>query len=174
MKVDNCYQLGEVVKTHGLKGEVILHLDVDDPQAYTNLESVFLEQSGKLVPFFISSCQIQGETARLKFEDIDGVDAAKEIVGDTAYLPLDFLPDLGDDSYYFHELIDYTVVLEGKTVGHVTDIYPQDKNPMFGYDHQGHEVLVPIQDQFVTSVNKKTKEIYINLPEGYLEIYTET
>lgn len=174
MKVDNCYQLGEIVKTHGLKGEVILHLDVDEPEAYRNLESVFLEQSGKLVPFFISSCQIQGETARLKFEDINSVDEAKEVVGDSAFLPVDFLPDLGDEGYYFHELIGYSVVIEKSRVGEVTEIYDQERNPMFGYKHGEHEILVPFQDQFVTKVDKKSKEIHITLPEGYLEIYTES
>jgi len=52
MRKDECYQLGHIVKTHGLKGMVNIELDVDQPDEYSELESVFLEQSGNLIPFF--------------------------------------------------------------------------------------------------------------------------
>ena len=53
MHKDECYQLGHIIKTHGLKGMVKIELDVDDPNNYSKLESVFVEKSGNLIPFFI-------------------------------------------------------------------------------------------------------------------------
>ena len=53
MRKDECYRLGHIVKTHGLKGAVTIELDVDYPEEYDEMESVFLEQSGNLIPFFI-------------------------------------------------------------------------------------------------------------------------
>jgi 16S rRNA processing protein RimM len=172
MKVDNCYQLGEVLKTHGLKGEVIIFLDSDNPDRYRELESMFLLQAGKLVPFFIESCQVQGNTARLKIEEIEDQDTAKTLVGLPVFLPLTLLDDT--EGYYYHELIGYEVSCDGKTLGMVTEIYDQERNPLFAFNHQGHEVLVPFQDQFLISVNKSGKSIELNLPEGYLEIYMES
>jgi 16S rRNA processing protein RimM len=172
MKVDNCYQLGEVLKTHGLKGEVIIFLDSDFPDKYNELESMFLLQAGKLVPFFIESCQVQGTTARLKIEDIEDQDAAKSLVGLPVYLPLTLLDD--PDGYYYHELIGYDVMCEGSSLGKVTEIYDQERNPLFAFDHQGYEVLVPFQDQFLLEVNKEEKTIKLDLPDGYLEIYMES
>lgn len=174
MKVDSCYQLGGIVKTHGLKGEVILHLDVDDPEPYKNLESMFLEQSGKLVPFFIDQIQLQGNKLKVKFEDCEDQESAKELVGSTAFLPLDFLPDLGNEHYYLHEIIGFTVVHSGKTLGDVFEIYDQEPNRLFGFKMGEHEVLIPLKDEFIQNVDKSTKEIHVNLPEGYLEIYTES
>ena len=54
MRIDDCYQLGYVIKTHGLQGELSIMLDVDVPQAYQNLESVFVATVGSdtLIPFF--------------------------------------------------------------------------------------------------------------------------
>ena len=63
MREEDCYQLGEVIKTHGLKGEVSVLLDVDFPEEYSELESVFLQMEGNLVPFFIDSIQIHDKRA---------------------------------------------------------------------------------------------------------------
>jgi len=174
MNVDNCYQLGDILKTHGLKGEVIVHLDVDDPSYYTNLESVFVRQSGKLIPFFISSTRLQGDKVRIKFDEIDDQNSAKELVGSEIYLPLSHLPDLGKSAYYFHELIGYMIVHEKAEMGVLTEIYDQGPNPMFAFEHQEKEVLIPFQDQFVLKVDKATKQIHIYLPDGYLEVYLDS
>ena len=174
MKVDSCYQLGGISKTHGLKGEVILHLDVDNPSDYQNLESVFLEISGNLIPFFISDLSYQDENLRLKFDDIDDQVQAREIVGSKAYLPLDQLPDLGPDHYYLHEVIGYAVISEGNNLGEVFEIYDNSANPLFGFKMEEIEVLVPFQDQFIEKVNKQEKQIHVIFPEGYLDIYTES
>ena len=69
MHVDDCYQLGYIVKPHGLKGEVQIFIDSDDPQAYQNLELVFVQQGQQLVPFFIESIS---KLLSLKFIKITG------------------------------------------------------------------------------------------------------
>ena len=111
MKVDNCYQLGEVTKTHGLKGEMIIHLDTDDPDKYNELESMFLLMAGKLVPFFIESSYVQGTSTRVKIEDIDDVESATRLIGLPVYLPLTLLEPT--DGYYYHELIGFDVIHDG-------------------------------------------------------------
>ena len=174
MNVDNCYQLGDIRKTHGLKGELIVHLDVDNPDDYKELESVFVRQSGKLIPFFVSGIRLQGDNARITLEDINNQDEACQLVGSSVYLPINQLPDLGKNAYYFHEMIGYTVLVDKVELGQLTEIFDQEPNPMFALLHQNKEVLVPFQDQFVKKVDKSAKEIHINLPEGYLDIYLES
>ena len=174
MNVDNCYQLGYILKTHGLKGELIVHLDVDNPEDYKNLESVFIRQSGKMVPFFVSTNRLQGDKARIGLEDVVDQDHARKLVGAAVFLPLNRLTDLGADAYYFHEIIGYSILLEKKELGQLTEIYDQERNPMFAFLHQDMDVLVPFQDQFVLKVDKSTKEIHIILPDGYLDIYLES
>ncbi|MCP4460207.1 MAG: 16S rRNA processing protein RimM [Cytophagales bacterium] len=174
MNVDNCYQLGDILKTHGLKGEVITHFDVDSPSDYRNLESVFILQSGKMIPFFVSTIRLQGDKARIAFEDITNIDHAQELVGAELYLPINQLPELGKSAYYFHEVIGYSIHQDKVELGEITEIYDQEHNPLFAFVHQGKEVLVPFQDHFILKVDKSAKEIHINLPDGYLEIYMET
>ena len=175
MRVDDCYQLGEILKTHGLKGELMVHLDVDDPNEYREMESVFVQQDGNLVPFFIESISISDQSkAKIKFEDIDSVDDAKEMKGLLLFLPTSQLPELPDDQYYLHELIGFTVIADDESLGKVIEIFDQEPNPLFTVDANGKEVLIPLQDHFLKSVDKKNSTIVVNLPDGYLDLYLES
>jgi 16S rRNA processing protein RimM len=55
MNKDQCFYLGSVAKLHGYKGGLSLYLDVDYPDDYTEMESVFIEINKQLVPFFMES-----------------------------------------------------------------------------------------------------------------------
>ena len=80
MNIDACYQLGYIVRTHGVKGQVVAFFDVDYPEDYEELESVFLQLSGKLVPFFIDALDIQPNgRIIIKFEDVDSIVEAEKL-----------------------------------------------------------------------------------------------
>ena len=80
MNIDACFQLGYIVKTHGIKGQVVAFFDVDYPEDYEDLESVFLEQQGRLVPFFIDEIEPQQKGRFIiRFEDITTVEQAEKL-----------------------------------------------------------------------------------------------
>ena len=105
MLQNDCYQLGEVIKTHGLNGEVNIGLDVDFPDDYKNLESVFLKKEGKLDPFFIDTLQINGTKAIVKFEEVDSLNEAKKLVKSELFLPLTLLSKLSKGEFYFRQIV---------------------------------------------------------------------
>jgi len=175
MNKEQCFQLGYVAKVHGLRGELVVVLDVDDPEDYDSLEHLFLEQRSRLVPFFLEHFVLQpGKKALVKFEDYDSLDQVEELVGTEIYLPLTELPELEDDQYYFHELIGFEVFDETKgLIGTVQIVYDLETQDLLGVTHQGKEVLIPIQDGIIKQVDKAAKKVYCQLPEGLLEIYLE-
>lgn len=175
MNKDNYFQLGYISKVHGLQGEVMAVLDVDYPEDYEELEHVFLEQKGRLVPLFIEDFVLQPNNKVLaKFEDIDTVDKAGELVGSALYLPLTELVELPEDQYYFHELIGYEVLDEVQgIIGTVQVIYDLETQNLLGVDHKGKEVLIPVQEPIVQRVDKAAKKVFCQLPEGLLDIYLE-
>lgn len=173
MDIDSCYQLGYVTKPHGLKGDISIFIDADDPQAYRTLESVFIQQDKQLVPFFINQIKISGQKAILSLEESNSIDEAANLKGSELYLPLSFLPNLADDQFYFHEIVGYLVIDEligeiGKVIK-VFDIGPQD---LIAIDYLGKEVLLPINDETIAKVDKQKEVIKVKLPEGLLDIYT--
>ncbi|GAB3327159.1 ribosome maturation factor RimM [Marivirga atlantica] len=174
MKQSQCFELGVVLRPHGLHGEVYISLDTDFPEDYAELESVFVLQNGMLVPFFIEHIQVNNKQALVKFEDIDSKDDANTIKGLSLHLPLDQLPKLSDDQFYFHEIIGFKLIDENKgELGTVGQVYEAGHQDLIGMDYKGKEVLIPINDEIINKVDRNTNEIFITLPEGLLELYLE-
>lgn len=174
MHIDECFQLGYVIKRHGLSGEVSILLDVDIPQAYQELESVFVEINDKLVPFFIESLSLKGNKAIVRFEDVDTADQAESLRGHKLFLPLKALPGLGEGQFYYHDIIGYQVVdAASGVVGEVKDVYASPNQDLLAVDYQGKEILIPINDEIVQKADHTAREVRVTLPEGLLDIYLD-
>ncbi len=175
MKLDDCFELGYIVKTHGVKGQVVAFFDVDFPEDYEELESVFLLMAGKLVPFFIERIEPQaGAKFILKFEDLNTIAEAEKLKSTTLYLPLSELPELDEDQFYFHETVGYMVVDEEKgELGTVTEFFAMPNQDLMAMQYEGHEVLIPVSDGIILKTDKEAKKIFVKLPEGLLEVYTQ-
>jgi 16S rRNA processing protein RimM len=176
MDIDSCYLLGYVIKPHGLKGEVIVHLDVDFPEKYKNLESAFISKNKEkiLIPFFIEKIQINQNKATIKFEDIDSIEQAEAMLSQELFLPLTSLPPLTGNQFYFHEIIDYLVIDEEKgLLGEVKDVYNLPNQDLIAMIYQEKEVLIPINDHTILGVDRLNKKLHVTLPDGLLEIYME-
>jgi 16S rRNA processing protein RimM len=175
MTKEDCYLLGKLTKTHGLKGELAIWLDVDYPEDYEELDSVLLEIKGELVPHFIEEIQIRPNKSIIKFEDIDTIEEAQKLVNCDIYLPEANLPELEDENqFYYHEIIDYDVIDEVKgKLGKVLAVYTSDRQDLIAMQYEGKEVLIPIVDEIVKTVNREKKELYTNLPNGLLELYLD-
>lgn len=174
MTKDLCYQLGYITKLHGLQGEVTAFFDVDFPEEYENLESVFVDINNKLVPFFIESLEITPKKNILKMEDVNTPEAAEELIGKELYLPLSALPPLSGTAFYYHEIIGFTVIdAEFGEVGPVKEVYTQTNQDLIACDHKGKEVLFPVIDDLIERIDREQKQLYVRLPEGLIQLYLE-
>ena len=173
MEKKDCFYLGKIVKKFSFKGEVLVKLDTDEPELYEHLDALFIELRNSLVPFFIESSQFhKSELLRVKFEEVDTEEDADSILKCDVYLPLEFLPKLEDDKFYFHEVIGYTVedVNFGK-VGVIKAINDTTAQSLFEIDRNGTQVLIPMNDDFIKKVDKKKKSILVETPDGLIDLY---
>lgn len=174
MTVDDCYQLGYVVKAHGLKGEVQIYLDVDSPEDYKNLESVFVLQGQQLVPFFIESISVSGAKAIVAFEEVLHVDDAKSLKGCELYLPLAALPVLDEGEFYIHEVVGFDLInakseMKVGVIEHVLESGPQLLFSVLTSEKQ--EILIPYDKSLLKVLNRQEQFIMLEIPEGLLDIY---
>jgi 16S rRNA processing protein RimM len=176
MKIDACFQLGYITGTRGLSGELLANLDTDQPEYYRNLESVFVLPKGgqTLVPFFIESINIRGEKAVIKFDELSGKDDARKLIGGGIYLPLELLPKLEGDNFYYHELVNWTVRdLERGILGTVSAVNDQSPQVLLVMDYQNKEVLIPLNQEIVVGIDRNQQEVQVALPDGLLDIYLD-
>jgi len=172
MQKEDCYYLGKITKKHGFKGNLILHLETDEPEFYQNMESVFIETNGILVPFFFETIGSHSKNKLLvKFEDLSPEEAEK-LVNRSVWLPLSTLPELEDDAFYYHEIIGYKVIDSRKgEIGSIKNVNDSGIQALFEIDCDGKQILIPVVDDWILEVNKDEKFIRIDTPDGLIELY---
>lgn len=176
MEKESCFRLGYITRKHGLQGEVSVFLDVDYPEDYAAMDSVFLAAPANdtLIPYFIESIQILERKAIIKFEGIDTVEEAENLRSSQLFLPLDLLPELEENQFYYHEIIGYSVKdIQKGLLGEVKQIYEVPSHDLIGMEYKSKEVLIPIKDEIIIKVNKEQRTLEVDLPEGLLELYLE-
>ncbi len=175
MQKQDCFYLGKIVKKYSFKGEVLVKLDTDQPEIYNNLDTVFIELRNNLIPFFIESSQLhKSELLRIKFEDVSTEEDANAIMKCELYLPLELLPKLDGNKFYFHEVIGFTVKdLNFGDVGIIKGINDMTSQALFEIDREGTEILIPLNDDFIKEVDRKNKIIIVETPPGLIELYIQ-
>ncbi len=171
MDTKDCYQLGRITKAWGYKGQVVLFLDVDTPEDYLELDSAFVEVKGKLVPYFFRIDNLNGNKAVITFEDLTA-EQASALVGHEVYLPLDLLPKLEGNKFYFHEVVGFRVLDESHgDIGTIASVIDYPAQPLFQIMKNGVEILVPVIDEVIKEVDRGQKTIRIAAPNGLIELY---
>ena len=173
MQKKDCFYLGKIVRKHSFKGEVVIKLDTDEPHLYANMNAVFVDLGKNLLPFFIEKSLLQkGNQLRVKFEDVNTEQDAQSLLKSDVYLPLDLLPKLTGNKFYFHEVIGFTIedVNYGK-VGIITGINDSTAQALFEIQQGDAEVLIPMIDDFIKKVDRKNKTIVVETPEGLIAMY---
>lgn len=167
MESDQFFKIGHISRVHGNDGKVYVKLDVDEPQQYEELESVFLELENKPVPFFIEYIRQTPNGPLVKFEDIEDRDEAMIYIGASLLLPLDLLPKLSDGKFYFHELIGAQLVDRNEgALGFIQLIYDQTSQLLLGVEKNGKEILIPMVDDFEPYFLREENILEMSLPQG--------
>ena len=175
MTKEDCFYLGKIVKKYSFKGELLAKLDTDQPDIYENLDAIFIEMNSTLITFFIEKSQLhKSDLLRLKFEDVTNEADADALMKCDLYLPLDSLPKLEGTKFYFHEIIGYQLNDESfGPVGTVKGVNDSTAQALFEVDRDGIEILIPMNDDFIKTLNRETKTITVNTPPGLIELYLD-
>lgn len=175
MDKKDCFSIGYVSRNPGLKGEIVITLDVDDPARYRSIDAVFLDLNGTLTPFFVSAARQQREQLTLSLDGIASADEARTLVGCEAWLPLSALPPLGETRFYFHEIPGYEVIEEHfGSVGIATGVIERTAQPVLAVQKGSVEILLPLPEGAVQRVDRQAKKLYLRAPEGLIGLYLGT
>ena len=168
---DDFVLVAKIAGPHGLKGELKLHCYSDTTETmlqYSRL--IIVDNQGKLSPaLHVEKCRIQGKTVVIKLEDIDDRTQAEELHGRGILVRKEDLPELAEDEYYWHQLIDLPVTtVEGQKLGIIDSIFSNGAQDIMVVKDGSTELLVPIVDAIIKEYTQKG--VVITPPPGLLEI----
>jgi len=173
MTIDDCFYLGKIVRKYSFKGELLIKLDTDQPEIYEHLDAVFIFVRNTLIPFFIETSQLhKSDLLRVKFEEVTTEEDADALLKSDVYLPLDLLPKLEGNKFYFHEVIGFTIIDNTfGIVGIIKGINDNTSQALFEVDRKGVEILIPMNDEFIKKIDRDSKTVIVETPEGLINLY---
>lgn len=176
IRPEEVVKIGAFLKTHGLQGEIVMTSGLDVPELNL-LKCIVVEIDGLLVPFFIENLRLRGSSSYLiKFQGIDNIDDTDIIIGkDACALKLDLAENNimdDDDNIYLDNLIGYEVSdLSVGSLGIFKD-YDDSTQNIVAIVNNGDsgQILIPFVEEFVDSIDVKSKKIVMDLPHGLVDI----
>jgi 16S rRNA processing protein RimM len=163
--------VARVVKTRGLRGEVVADLLTDFPERFAALKSVIaVRANGARESLGIEEHWLQGQRLVLKFSGYDSIDSARELVGCELAVPEAERVQLPENQFYTWELIGCRVeTIGGENLGTVRDVTATGSVEILMIDGPERELLIPMAEDICVEVDVARKLIRVDPPEGLLE-----
>ena len=151
----------KVLKSWGAEGQVVLSPSANDPRDLKSQEPVFIAFDGTPVPFFIETAQPRGGRLIVKFEDVDSLAEAEELVGREV--------TLSEEEEEDEDTLIGLQVRDAKTrriIGEVVDFSDYGGNTIITVDTEHGEVLLPIHEDLIVSIHDDI--LTLDIPDGLL------
>lgn len=161
-------ELGQIVNTKGLKGEVKVNSFTDDNTKFERIKKVFVKQKDKMTEYEIEKVGYHKSQVIIKFKSVDNIDDAEKLRNSYILVDRDVLGELPEGVYYIADLIDLEVYTEdGEYLGIVYDIYNTGSNDIYVVKNDmGKQKLLPGIDEVIKKVDLDNKKIIVNLIKG--------
>lgn len=163
--------IGTLIKPHGFRGDMFLK---GRTEILTELETgmpLFIEKDGQRIPFFIEEIETDDAGGRciVRFGFIGSDAEARRFVGCQVFDRL--VPDKRDVLVWshLHEYIGFVVTdTRSENQYRVTDFMDNQENPLLIIDKEGVEVMLPVNADYILSVDSKKKMIVAAFPDGLI------
>ena len=164
-------QVGKIVNTHGVKGEVKLIPLTDDPARFDDLEWVFIENSDGMTRYSIQSVKYFKGMVIIKLSGVDDPETAAKLKDCFALVDRENAVRLPEDTFFICDFIGCSVYDENKSLlGQVMDVLQTGSNDVYVVrDESDREILIPALKSVVREVLPEQKRIEVIIPKGLLD-----
>ena len=167
------YNVGKIVNTHGIRGEVRVISSTDFPEeryAIGNKLSLFQEEKKTPLVLTVATHRQHKNFDLLTCEGFLTIEMVEAFRGGILKISENQLTNLEGNEFYFHEIMGCTVYdLEGQEIGVVTDILQTGANDVWTVTPaKGKEHYIPYIEEVVKEIDIDEKKIIIDPLDGLL------
>ena len=161
-------ELGQIVNSKGLKGEVNVNSFTDDNTKFERIPKVFIKQKDTLKEYEIEKVGYNKNQVIIKFKNINTIEEAEKLRNSYIVIDRETLDPLPEGVYYIADLIGLDVFTEtNEYLGKVDDIFSTGSNDVYVVkDELGKQKLLPGIDEVIKVIDIETGKIIVNLIEG--------
>jgi len=164
--------VGRIARAHGNRGQVIVNLDTDFPEARFHAGAELFARRGSGVEALrLTSVRFQHERPVVGIEGVVTMNDAEALAGLELRVPIDRLTRLPPGTFYHHDLVGCRVETRaGAAVGVVRGVETAPSGARLVVDGAAGEVLIPLVAAICTAVDPLGKRIVIDPPDGLLDL----
>lgn len=160
-------EIGKIVNTRGLKGEVKVVPWADYPEIFEEINFVYDKSENR---YLIENVKYQKENVILKLEGIDSIECAQKLKNSILYVRKDTLPDLDSDTFFVADLIGLDVFDENDAfLGKISDVITAGGADVYIIKNDGaKDLLLPALKEVVNEINLDEGFVKVTVPDGLL------
>lgn len=161
-------EVGKIINTHGLKGEVKIATWTDYPEDFEEIGKVYIKTKAGNEVLNILNVKYQKNNIIVKFKEISDINEAEKYKGLVVLADREDLPELEDGAHYIADLIGLEVVDEdGEVLGKLVDVFNTGANDIYDVKREGkRNLLLPVIDEVVKNIDLQTGKITVHVMEG--------
>lgn len=151
-------EAGEIVTTHGVRGEIKVLSWLDSPEMLCEFDRCRI--SGR--EYVMDSVRVQKTCNLVKLRGVDTMEDAQKLRGKTMEL---YREDISDELIFAAELVDVEVYADGARIGKIKEVLDYPGNSV--YVVQGErEYLIPAVKKFILSTDLERNQMQVKLLKG--------
>lgn len=169
---DNYRNIGKLVATFGLQGEMVLQHRLGKKTALKGLKTIFIEErKGEMLPWFVENVRGKGdEDVYIKLEGIDTKEAARRLAQKEVWVPETEVGQFAGKSAPI-SLVGYHLWQGKEDLGEILEVFEQPHQVLCRIDLAGKEALIPIHEETLQKIDRKGRRVFVELPDGLLDVY---
>lgn len=166
------FKIGKLAATFGVEGQLVLEHNLGKKTSLKGLETIFVEEKkDSFLPYFIKSTKIKNEKEiYISFEGIRSKEAAHNLVKKEVWMSEDDFKKFAANAAPI-SFLGFMIVNDKKNLGEVIEVIEQPHQVLCAIIIDDKEVLIPVHENSLEKIDKKNRKIYVNLPDGLLDIY---
>ena len=171
--MENLLQVGAILDTHGLRGEVKVFPTTDDPSRYDDLKEVeLLTKEGNYLHLEVERVRYFKNLVIVKFKNYDNINEIEQYKKCNLYVTRENAVELEADEYFVADLIGLTAKSdEGEVLGTLSDVLTTGANDVYVIKSaDGEELLVPAIHDCVQEVNVEGGYVVLHLLPGLRDL----
>lgn len=154
-------EIGRIVSTHGIRGEVKIAAWTDDIYDLLEMEAFYLKDG---TPLYVEQSRVHKNALIVKFREISNMNEAESKRGILLFTEKTPLPE---GRFYIKDLIGLDAVTAGAVFGKLTDVFNTGANDIYEIKTDaGKTLYLPVIDDVIDSVDLDAHKIYVTIPEG--------
>ncbi|HSN09718.1 MAG TPA: PRC-barrel domain-containing protein [Hanamia sp.] len=168
------FKIGKLAATFGVQGQMILQHNLGKKTSLKGLETIFIQETdNSFLPYFITSTKIKSDKEIfISLEGIESKEGARFLVKKEVWLVENdfkkFVAAAAPISFLGFMVIDHE-----EELGEVLEVIEQPHQVLCRIMVGGKEVLIPLHEDSLEKIDKKNRRLYVNLPDGLLDIYKD-